>query len=149
MASSMSTPINQLPANKPTTAVLPEDPEILNVLQEMEQEVSTAAKANSAPINTPPSNMTATPMPVAMPPQMMMPTASVTKKTCPVNKWINYDTMQHAIVVGLIALVAFYPSTMEYIYSVPKLAFLEQFDIIVRSAVVMVAVYVASIQFGL
>lgn len=134
----MSTPINQLPTNKPSSASLPDDPEVLNVLQEMEQEVKTAARANSVPMPPPPPSM----------PMMMMPPPQYTvKKTASTNKWINHEIMQRAAIIGVIALITFYPKTMEYVYSIPKLAFLEQFDITVRAAMLAVVVYLASIQF--
>lgn len=139
--SGMSTPVNQLPMNKPSTATVPDDPEILNVLQEMEQEVTTAARVNSVPIPSP------------VPQQMMMPVPTqsfVIKKSggsSLMDKWVNHEIMQRAAIIGIMSLVMFYPKTMEYIYTIPKLAFLEQFDIFVRAIALAIIVYVASIQF--
>lgn len=151
--SSMSTPINQLPQNKPTSATIPNDPEVLNVLSEMEQEVQSAARANSLPIPAPapaPAPApTPTPMPTAPMTMMMSPPNVQIRRTTVSHKWLNTDVMQRAGIIAAIALVIFYPKTMEYIYTVPKLAFLEQYDIIVRALTLGIAVYFLTIQFGM
>lgn len=138
--SAMSTPINQLPANKPTTATIPDDPEVLNVLDEMEKEVKSAAKVNSAPMMMPPP-----------PASMMMPPHQhphIQIKRVSGNKWVNKEVMQRAGIVAVLAAILFYPKTLQTLYStVPKLAFLEKFDVVVRAALLAVVVYLVSIQF--
>lgn len=146
---SMSTPIHQLPQNKPTSATLPDDPEVLNVLSEMEEEVQTAARANSVPIPSyaPPPMPTTSPMMMAPPPNVQI--RRINPPTSFTGKWINTDVMQRAGIIAAIALIVFYPKTMEYIYNIPKLAFLEQYDIIVRAFTLGIAVYILTIQFGM
>lgn len=140
--SSMSTPVNQLP-NKQSATSIPDDPEVLNVLQEMEQEVKTAARVNSAPIPAPPPQQ-----PVVMAPPPPMQPAMIKTRTGG-NKWINPDMLQHAAVVGIIAVLVFHPKTMETVYaSFPKLGFLEPFDLFVRALLLAALVYVAAVQFG-
>lgn len=143
---SMSTPINQLPQNKPTSATLPDDPEVLNVLSEMEQEVQSATRANSMPIPQPAPQPT--PVMMMTPPPSNVQIRRISPSTLS-GKWINTDVMQRAGIVAAIALIAFYPKTMEYVYAVPKFAFLEQYDVIVRAVLLGVIVYILTIQFGI
>jgi hypothetical protein len=144
----MSTPVAELPTNKASSTGIPDDPEVLNVLQEMEQEVHVATKANAVSMPHPPP-----------PPQPMMqmamhipqqPVQIQYKTVQPANKWINKDAMQHAGLIAIAALLVFHPSTLGFLYSsVPKLAFLESYDLFVRGAVLAVLVYVIIIQFGM
>jgi hypothetical protein len=133
----MSTPIAQLP--KGSTTAPPDDPEVLNVLQELEQEVQTATKAHTAP----------PPMMAPAPHTMMMPAPSIQVKKVE-KTWINQEMLHHALIVGLVAIVAFYPKTLEKLYTTfPKLEFLQPFDLLIRGALVVVVVYVLALQFGL
>lgn len=138
----MSTPVNQLPNNKPSSTALPDDPDVLNVLQEMEQEVKTATKAAMQP------QQMAMPPP---PPQMVTAyPPSIQMKKAPTNRWIDYDIMKRAGIIAVLALVIFYPKTLESLYSsFPQLAILEKFDIGVRAFLLAVVVYVATIQFDI
>lgn len=132
----MSTPVNQLPNNKPSSTAIPDDPDVFNVLQEMEQEVKTATKA-----------MQPSPIPVAPTMVSAFPPAAVQTRKTPGNKWIDFDIMKRAGIIAVIALVVFYPKTLESIYAVPQLALLEKFDIVVRAIILAVIIYVATIQF--
>jgi hypothetical protein len=138
----MSTPIHQLPNGKPpVTASLPDDPEVLNVLQEMEQEVQTATKANIAPTMPMPPPM----QPVA-PPQPLVPIPVKKQK----KKLYEPTILYHAALVAFAALVLFFPKTLEVLYTkVPKLALLERYDILVRSLLLGVVVYAVTWKFGL
>lgn len=141
MASSMSTPINQLPANKPVTATVPEDPEVLNVLKEMEEEVKTATKANAQHVVVPHvQHINIAPQPHHMI-QPMHP---------PSTRWIDQQAVQHAGIVAILALVAFYPNLLDNLYNTsPYLEMLAKFDLIVRAALLSVAVYIAVVHFGI
>jgi hypothetical protein len=125
---------------------VPDDPEVLNVLQEMEQEVKTATAAAKAPMHQ---------MAPPMMPQMMMapPAQFQIKRAQPSSglaKWVNYDIMQRAGVIAAIAVIAFYPKTLETVYSsFPQVAFLQKFDIIVRATLLAIVVYLATIQFDI
>lgn len=134
----MSTPIQQLPA-KPAHDQMPpsEDPEVLSMLDEMEKEVSDAQQANA--LRTPPPSV---PMQQMMaPPPMHVPMKRVaTKKPL----W-DVERAQKAVLYGAIAMVIFYPGTMNLVYSkVPKFeTILKPYDFILRTVLVAVAIYAA------
>lgn len=126
---------------------VPDDPEVLNVLQEMEQEVKTATAASRAPTAAPTASY---PMNMMMPPPPVAQYQITQVKKGHASKWINYDIMTRAGIVAAIAVVAFYPKTLESLYnSFPKLAFLEKFDIVVRALLLAIIVYAVTIQFGI
>lgn len=137
----MSTPVHQLPTNKPPSMPVPDDPEVLNVLQEMEQEVKTATASRAPPGPV---------MPQPPPYMMQPPVAQYQIKKVQSAKWVNYDIMKRAAIIAAIAFVAFYPKTLESLYtSFPKLAFLEKFDGVVRAVILALIVYAVTIQFNI
>jgi hypothetical protein len=144
----MSTPINQLPKGAAPPAPSPEDPEVLNVLQEMEQEVQTATKANIPTM----TNVMPSPMyPHMMPnPHMMMPPPpQITVKKVSKNNWVDIDILKQSAIVAIIAIVVYHPQTMEIVYNnVPKMVMLRPFDFILRGILVLVVVYTIKLYFG-
>lgn len=139
----MSTPVSQLP-NKPASGSVPEDPEVLNVLKEMEEEVQNATRVHQQSVVVPsvqhqhvsvPSPMPMQPQPVAMPKQ---------------NKLIDFDVMQRVAIIAFIAVLAFYPGITESLYMMsPYLENLSKFDILVRAVILAAMLYVGYTQFGL
>lgn len=135
----MSTPINQLPNNKPLTGSIPDDPDVANVLKEMEEEVQAATRINQQSVVVPSVNIANVP-----PPQFI-------HARYPTNpSIIDYNALQRAVIIAVIAGVAFYPGLLDTIYTMsPYLEQFAKFDIVVRGVVVAIAVYLMLTQFGL
>ena len=71
----MSTPITQLQnAQPPPTAEVPQDPEVLNVLNEMEQEVAAATRTQAQHVPNPPPPQQIHRMPPQIGSHMPVPT---------------------------------------------------------------------------
>lgn len=137
MASSMSTPISQLPNNKPLSGSVPDDPEVINVLKEMEEEVQNATRINQQSVVVP--SVQISPVP---PPQLVYQLHQ--------SKLVDYNALQRAAIIAVIAGVAFYPGILDNIYSMsPYLEQLANFDLIVRAVIVATIVYIMFTQFGL
>lgn len=133
MASSMSTPIHQLPNNKPLSGSIPDDPEVANVLKEMEEEVQNATRINQQSVVVPSVNIS------HMPPQYTHQP-----------KIIDYDVLQRSLLIAAIAAIAFYPGILDNVYAMsPYLEQLVKFDMIVRAVIVATCVYLMFTQFGL
>lgn len=144
---SMSTPISQLPTNKPATTSVPDDPEVLNVLKEMDEEVKTATRINQHHAPPPPSppqhnyhmNIAAHP-----PPQIVAQTVPKQKQL------IDVAIVQKAGIIAVIGLIMFYPGITDTLYALsPKLEILAKFDVFVRTAVFLVVLYIGFTQFKL
>lgn len=133
----MSTPINQLPNNKPISGSVPDDPDVVNVLKEMEEEVQNATRINQQSVVIP-----SAPVVMPSPPQYMQKPQQT--------KLIDYDAIQRAVIIAVIASVAFYPGILDNLYSIsPHLEQLAKFDFIVRGLIVATLVYLMFTQFGL
>lgn len=150
---SMSTPIQQLQnAAPPPTAEVPQDPEVLNVLSEMEQEVAAASRSHATPQAPPPpvATMQHPQAPPPMRPVPVMPTQVSGKSQKGIKGWYNPELLQKAAILTLIVLVLFYPATMQFVYAkVPQYeAMLQSYDIVIRSIVFGVLVYVLLLKFN-
>ncbi len=146
----MSTPIQQLQnAAPPPTAEVPQDPEVLNVLTEMEQEVAAATRSHvthQAPPPPPPVPSMPAPMrpaPVMMPPPMKPQRSGLKALYHP-------ELVQKTAILTLIALVLFYPSTMQFLYAkVPQYeAVFNTYDVLIRGVVFAILVYVFFLKFN-
>lgn len=135
MASSMSTPINQLPANAPANAPsTEEDPFVTGVIQEMENEFKKQAPAPqpTAPQAHPQMYM---PMPIATP---VAPT-----KTSGASSWYNETFAKRAAIVAVISFLMFYPNDLTPLYQkAPALSKLASYDRIIRMLLLAVVLYV-------
>lgn len=133
----MSTPVNQLPASKPSaTAPVPDDPEVLNVLKEMEDEVQTATRANMTQVTVPSTNF---------PHQQYAPQVV----PVPQKPFVDYDALQRALIIAAIGFIAFYPGLLDNFYIMsPSLEPFARFDMFVRAVILAGAIYVATTQFG-
>ena len=145
----MSTPIQQLQnAAPPATAEVPQDPEVLNVLSEMEQEVAAASRSHAAPQPTPVASMPHPPVPPPMRPAPVIP--PVKPRSGGLKSLYNPELVQKTAILTLVALVLFYPSTMHFIYAkAPQYeAMLKTYDIFIRCTVFAVVVYVLFLKFN-
>lgn len=116
-----STPINKIPAQ---ASQEPEDPEVLAILQEMQQAEAPA-----------PSVVTA-------PPRYMTPLPSPHVVNVPLPEKATYfrvDILQKAAAAAIIAFVLFYPKTLSMVYE--KLPQLEAFDPFLRTFLLAVVLY--------
>lgn len=159
----MSTPIQHLPpsaAGGGAPPELPNDPEVMAVLSEIESEVNTARAAHAA--------ATAPQVTAAAAPMQQMPTRTTMPMPPPGchydgsggfycgatggagwaaagGLW-NQTYAQYALIAGAVALALFYPASLEAIYQkipVPRVsALLEQNDKIVRALLFAAIVYV-------
>jgi len=135
----MSTPIHQLPATAsgaPSASGPQDDPELLNVLKEMEQEVA-AAQGPSHPspgVQAAPYIPRAPHGPQAMPRQAIAADSSL---------W-NSERAKNAAIAGVIALVLFYPSTLQAVYGkFPKFSSIfDNYDLLIRALLFAVVLYV-------
>ncbi len=137
----MSTPISQLPATAPPSAPPVSDPEVLNVLQEMEAEVAKA----TLPMAPPPMHMSMHhPMQMSMPPTMV---------PIPIHKeskgWIDVNLLQNAGIFAAVATIIFYPATLQLLYArIPSLeAIFHRYDPLIRFAVLLVVMYFLLLKF--
>lgn len=135
----MSTPVHQLPAqptSNATSAPPLDDPEVLSMLNEMEQEVQEATKQQQQhqPVRPPPMPM----------PMHAVPTASapVVKKVTSKGIW-QPELAQKAVLYAALALIVFYPATMKFIYDkLPKFeSIFSSYDVFIRMLVLAVALY--------
>lgn len=141
----MSTPVNQLPNKPASAAAAPEDPEVLNVLKEMEEEVQNATRVHQQSVVVPSVQH----QHVTVPQQMMQPQL-IQQHAPQQNKLVDFDMLQRAGVIALVAMVAFYPNITDTLYTLsPYLEPLSKFDIVVRAVALAVLLYVAFTQFGL
>lgn len=136
---SMSTPIHQLPTPPPQHSAKPvptDDPEVLSMLSEMEKEVQEATMHQAQHMNPPPPQ----PMFHAPPPPPM-----VVKKASTANGLWNPALAQKAVVYAVIAMILFYPGTLNFVYSkLPKFeAMFSSYDTLIRTALLAVALYAA------
>lgn len=125
----MSTPLNQLPSTSSHSGN-PPDPEVINIIQDMVDQEIAAASA------TGPSSSAATPAPMQV--QTSQPVVSVPIH-CPMKPsgmYWNSLHAQHAMLAAIIALVLFYPPTLQVAYAkFPKLSgIFESYDMLIRAA---------------
>jgi hypothetical protein len=130
---SMSTPINQLPANgaHPPVSGGEEDPFVAGVIQEMENEFKKA----SPPV-------TASPSPV---PTHYIPTPIITQVVAPkpAPSWYHEESAKRAAIVAVIAFILMYPSDLTHLYAkVPVLLKFATYDHWVRMLMLAVVLYV-------
>ena len=118
-----STPINKIPAQ---TSQEPEDPEVLAILQEMQQ---VEAPAPVPTITSPPRYIT----PLAPSPHVV----NVPLPEKPT--YFRVDILQKAAAAAIIAFVLFYPKTLSMVYE--KLPQLEAFDPFLRTFLLAVVLY--------
>jgi hypothetical protein len=130
----MSTPIQELSGKSSNAAAAP-DPEVLSVLNEMEQEMA-AARTHHV-VHTP------HPKPV----QQVMPPAFVPSAPLPMHvkpkSFVQPELMQKVGIIAFIALVIFYPETLRVLYN--KLPAYEtifaSYDTLIRAAIFAVVLY--------
>lgn len=165
----MSTPIQQLPTNpaqSSTTTPLPEDPDVLNVLQEVEKEVAAAMSARSA-ASSPTPTMQQAPLvqPQPVPVQVMMHqhgahgghgalATPIFSSHCAGGVCATFWNTQHAqyaALAAVLALALFYPQSLESFYQrIPKVAgILTQHDKFIRAALFAVVIYAILWKFRL
>lgn len=129
MATTMSTPVHQLPAAPPTKGPMPapdEDPVVRDVLREMEQEVAAATRSQPPP-RSPPAPPAAAPAPWA-------PAAE--------RGWWDADAGKRAALATAIAIVVFHPRTMQMILErIPAARALETYDGALRACLFAAVIY--------
>ena len=159
----MSTPIQQLPspaAQSAPTTPLPEDPDVMNVLQEVEREVAAAMSARSAATSPTPPMQAPMPQAPAAPPAPLPVQAHGAHATpifsshcaggvCPM--FWNSQHAQYAAIAAVLALALFYPNSLETFYQrIPKISgVLTQNDKFVRAALFAAVVYAILWKFRL
>ena len=136
--SAMSTPINQLnsnPNHSQNAHNLEEDPMVMGVIDEMEQEVSY--KPQQPSITS--TNVASFKPPVQQ--QRPMPSVHHVQKEEPLLAW-NQDDAQVAVLLAFIAFCVFYPCDTSAFYD--KFDFtrnMKSYDLFVRLALLTVLVY--------
>ena len=127
-----STPINKIPAQ---ASQEPEDPEVLAILQEMQQAEAPAAVPT---VTSPPRYIT----PLA-------PSPHVVNVPLPAEKpaYFRVDILQKAAAAAIIAFVLFYPKTLAMVYE--KLPQLEAFDPFLRTFLLAVVLYLVMWKFNI
>ena len=130
-ANMSSTPISKIPAQ---VSKEPEDPEVLAILQEMQQAEAPAPSVVTAP----PRYMT----PLA-------PSPHVVNVPLPAEKPVYFraDILQKAAAAAIIAFVLFYPKTLAMVYE--KLPQLEAFDPFLRTFLLAVVLYLVMWKFNI
>lgn len=140
MAGSMGTPVGHLPVpNNPTPGGAEEDPTVTDVLREMEQEVAAATQRAAPPPRPSPPPMMLPPMQMQAPTRMIV---SERDDTAWEGMW-NPVALQRAGIAAAIALLLFYPATLQLLFDkVPALARFASYDIWIRTALLAVVLYV-------
>lgn len=134
----MSTPISQIPSNAaPSSAPPVSDPEVLNVLQEMEAEVAKATQA------MPPSHTPHHPSMHMQHMHMPMPTMTPIPLHKESKGWVDTSLLQDAAIAAVVATIIFYPPTLKFLYArLPAFEGLfESYDFIIRFVVLFAAMY--------
>lgn len=164
---SMSTPIQNLPPATAASAppALPDDPEILNVLEEMEKEVA-AATARAAAATAPaaaavaPAAMPMPPAAAALPPAPSPSPSPIFSPSClhpgdaacfhgGSGAGFSLPDAKSAVIAAALALVLFYPESFATVYNkIPKFGgILEQNDKFIRAILLAVLCYFVFIRF--
>lgn len=136
----MSTPIQEL-NGKQSNAAAPQDPEILSVLNEMEQEMAAARQHHPPPQRV-------APVPSHAPPPVHIPSLPMSMKS---RSYLEPELLQKAGIVALIALVIFYPETLRIVYGkLPAYEHLfESYDTLIRAIIFGLIVYVLLWKFNM
>jgi hypothetical protein len=134
---SMSTPIQEL-AGKQANVEPPQDPEVLSVLNEMEQEMAAAARVQHVPM------VQSKPMPI---PPVHMPLPSVIKQ----KGFYQPELLQKAGIVAALAFIIFYPETLHFVYAkFPAYQSLfMSYDVFIRAILLGVLLYVIMWKFNI
>ncbi len=142
--SSMSTPIQDL-SGKPANphAEPPQDPEVLSVLNEMEQEVAAAARNHHVPAHNPahvPVHATSNHIPSAV---LKAPVHHAPAAVPKIKSWYQPELLQKVGILAAIALVIFYPATLRYVYDkFPAYdAIFQSYDTVLRTVVFAIVLY--------
>lgn len=130
----MSTPIRELSKSQiPSNAEPPQDPEILNVLNEMEEEM--AAVNNTRPQQHVPSVVHHIPqqIPIQYAPQQVKKVQSLYQPELAIR----------SAIIAVVAMIIFYPMTLQIIYSkLPKFTeYFDTYDILIRTVIFAFVVY--------
>lgn len=155
----MSTPVSQLPNMKPPagTPQIPDDPDVLNVLSELEQEVVTAtAQQQPQPVHAVPVQQVPMPPVYQVQPNMPAPPGHVAVKIPNMQMmknakkpglW-NVKLAQKAGIIAIIAMVIFFPKTMQAIYALaPKFeTMFATYDMVIRTLVFAVIIYIVMLK---
>ena len=153
----MSTPIQHLPAQGGSTGEMPSDPEVLAVLSEMESEVNSARAAHAASMMPPPVQHL--PTRVVMPhgggdPSCYYDGAGGMRCGAFASGGLwNQVYAQYALIAAAAALVLFYPASLDAVYQkIPVARITELFvanDKFVRAAMFALVVYVVLMKLQL
>jgi hypothetical protein len=143
----MSTPVSQLPNNpglqSQPTPPIPDDPEVMNVLKEMEEEVQSATRVHHQP-----QQPLHVPSPVIQ--HVQLPQPQLQQLPPKQTSIVNFEVLQKTAIIAVIAVAAFYPNILDPIYAMsPHLEQVAKFDVLVRAALLIVILYIATTQFGL
>ena len=148
---SMSTSISNIPIQQPVdTPKVEEDPEVAALLRELQQPTATNVREQYTLPQQQPSvnNMYMPPQPLQQnmyAPQYVIPSNLSTNKP-----YFHYETAQKALYFVLIAFVVFYPNIFDSIYAkYPQLDTLKNYDIIIRSILLLAIIYALLWKFNL
>lgn len=173
MSTTMSTPINKLPANIPNEVIQQnssqlEDPTIADVINEMEREVQ---QQRPPPQNIAPPNMPhmqqphvqhvfqqqypiqyphSQPQQYAQPQQQNIQYSRNFIQNNQYQEWINTPHAQRAILAAFIAAMIFYPFDSGAIYEkIPFFANAHQYDRLIRTLLLAVTLYVLLLKLNI
>jgi len=131
-----STPISKIPvSNQPPQEE--EDPEVLAILQEMQQ-------SNSTP------NLQKLPQQVLYPNPPPLPPVIANIVTVPTQHWFKQDLAQRALIAALIAYFIFQLKSIDTVYvTFPILEKLQPYDFVIRILLLAVVLYLLMWKFNL
>lgn len=143
----MSTPIANIPVPPSAVPTMEEDPEVLAILQEMQQQQAMG----SVPPSTVVKQMVVPPSPpMHMQPPMAPPGYGVHVKPSVSKPFFQGEIAQRAVYAALIAYVLFYPKTLEMVYGkFPIFEKVMPYDSILRFLLLAVVLYALMWKFDM